>query len=142
MKLLLEHANITVKSADEAKKFLGAAFPDFSVHGGGFLGEDKSAGTWCHFGNDETYLALQENGTPSARSDTRYINDGINHLGFVVEDMDGLIDRMALEGYKPTDLSALEGHPHRKRAYFFDKNGFEWEFVEYLSDIPAKKNQY
>ena len=31
MKLLLEHANITVQSIDEAKRFLEIAFPDFSV---------------------------------------------------------------------------------------------------------------
>ena len=35
MSIYLEHANITVKSIDEATRLLGAAFPDFAVRGGG-----------------------------------------------------------------------------------------------------------
>ena len=142
MKLLIEHANITVASTEEAKRFLGTAFPDFRVRGKGFLYGDESSGTWVHFGNDETYLALQENKEHTARSDVPYTNDGINHLGFVVDDMDDLVSRMSAAGYHPTAASAIEGHPYRKRAYFLDKNDFEWEFVEYLSSDPAEKNSY
>ncbi len=141
MKLLIEHANITVKSISEAKGFLSAAFPDFYERGGGTLGTNPP-GKWCHFGNEETYIALQENGRPSGRSDITYTHDGINHLGFVIDDMETLITRMAAAGYQPSDASALDTHPHRKRAYFFDNNGFEWEFVEYLSEDTTKKNQY
>ncbi len=142
MKLLIEHANITVGSTDEAMRFLGTAFPEFRVRGQGFLAGGESTGRWTHFGTDETYLALQENAVPSGRSDVTYTNDGINHLGFVIEGMDALVERMADEGYHPTDASAMEGHPYRRRAYFKDQNGFEWEFVEYLTDNPAERNQY
>ena len=138
----LEHANITVPSTQEAQRFLGTAFPDFRVRGEGFLNADESAGTWVHFGDDENYIALQENGHHSARSDVTYTNDGINHLGFVIEDMEALLRRMGGAGYEPTDASALEGNPHRRRAYFHDGNGFEWEFVEYLSEQPAERNSY
>ncbi len=141
MNLLIEHANITVRSTHEAIRFLGTAFPDFFERGGGVLGSNP-AGRWSHFGNNETYIALQENGIPSGRSDITYTHDGINHLGFVIDDMEALIARLAVEGYQPSDASALDTHPHRRRAYFFDKNGFEWEFVEYLSDDAAKRNQY
>ena len=136
----LEHANITVPSTEEARRFLGTAFPEFRVRGQGLLG--GTSGTWVHFGDDDTYVALQENKQHSARSDVNYTNDGINHLGFVIDDMDGLLERMEGKGYTPSAGSDLEGHPHRKRAYFFDKNGFEWEFVEYLSEIPSEKNLY
>jgi hypothetical protein len=142
MKLLIEHANITVGSTEEAIRFLGTAFPDFKVRGKGFLGGGESTGTWTHFGNDETYLALQENAESSGRSDLTYTNDGINHMGFVIEEMDALVDRMADEGYHPSDASAMGGHPYRRRAYFKDENGFEWEFVEYLSDITSERNHY
>ncbi len=142
MKLLIEHANITVASTEEAKRFLGTAFPDFRVRGEGFLHGGESSGTWVHFGNDETYLALQENREHTGRSDVPYTNDGINQLGFVVDDMDDLVSRMSAAGYHPTAASAMEGHPYRKRAYFLDKNDFEWEFVEYLSSDPAEKNSY
>ena len=142
MRLLIEHANITVRSTDEAKRFLGNAFPDFQVRGEGFLHGGESAGTWVHFGNDETYLALQQNREHTERSDVPYTNDGINHLGFVIDDMDALLSRMSAAGYRPTDASAIEGHPYRKRAYFLDGNDFEWEFVEYLSSDPAERNLY
>ena len=140
MKLLIEHANVTVSSIDEAKRFLGTAFPDFRVRGEGYLHGDSSLGDWVHFGNDESYLALQQNRHPSLKTDVAYTNDGINHLGFVVEDMDVLKERLSAAGYKTTVGS--EEHPYRRRAYFFDGNGFEWEFVQYLSDKPAQKNDY
>jgi hypothetical protein len=63
-------------------------------------------------------------------------------MGFVIEEMDALVTRMADEGYHPSDASAMGGHPFRRRAYFEDKNGIEWEFVEYLSDIPSERNHY
>ncbi len=138
----LEHANITVASTEEAQRFLGAAFPDFRIRGQGSLGGGESAGTWVHFGDDDSYVALQQNGSHSGRSDVTYTNDGINHIGFKIDDMDALLERMEREGYKPTDASSLNGHPYRRRAYFRDKNGFEWEFVQYLSDDPAEKNRY
>ena len=33
-------------------------------------------------------------------------------------------------------------HPHRRRKYFFDADGIEWEFVEYASGDPAQRNDY
>ena len=142
MKLLIEHANVTVESIEEAKRFLGTAFPDFFVRGSGYLHGNADLGNWIHFGNEESYLALQQNQTHNNRAGTPYANDGINHLGFVIDDMQGLLGRMSLGGYEPTPASALESHPHRRRAYFFDGNGFEWEFVQYLSDNVGEKNDY
>ena len=142
MKLLIEHANITVTSIDEATKFLATAFPEFRVRGGGYLQGGPESGDWVHFGNDESYLALQQNRQPSPRSDTTYTNDGINHLGFVVDDMPALVQRMGSAGYQSTPTSIMDGHPHRRRAYFFDGNGFEWEFVEYLSEKADERNDY
>jgi len=141
VELLIEHANITVASIQEAQRFLSTAFPEFRVRGGGYLHDDESLGQWVHFGTDESYLAIQQNSTHSHRTDTTYTNDGINHLGFVVADMDELLGRMAAAGYKATAASALDGE-HRRRAYFFDDNGFEWEFVQYLSDAAAQRNHY
>ena len=142
MKLLIEHANITVRSIDEAKKFLATAFPGFEVRGGGYLHGNEDLGDWVHFGNAESYIALQQNRQHSGREDTTYTHDGVNHLGFVVDDMQDLVQRMGSAGYEPTTASVMEGHRHRRRAYFFDGNGFEWEFVEYLSDKAQERNDY
>lgn len=32
--------------------------------------------------------------------------------------------------------------PYRKRVYFIDNNGMEYEFIQYYSDDVAKKNDY
>ncbi len=142
MKIQLEHANLTVESISEAKRFLRAAFPDFRTRGGGNLHDNPDLGRWEHFGNDETYLALQENSQHISKAEVRYLNDGINHLGFVVEQLESLMDRMNDAGYAITEVSDLNGHPHRRRAYYIDGNGFEWEFVEYLSAKVEERNDY
>ena len=142
MKLLIEHANVTVASIEEAKKFLGTAFPDFSVRGGGYLHDNAKLGDWIHFGNEETYIALQQNRKHSEHIGTKYTNDGINHLGFVIDDVEDLIRRMRMNGYVPTPNYVIDDNPHRRRAYFFDGNGFEWEFVEYLSETATERNDY
>lgn len=107
----------------------------------GFLHGDENPGDWVHFGNDDYYVALQQNREHSVRNDTRYVHDGINHLGFVVEDVNALIDKLRSAGYLLTEGSAID-EPWRKRVYFVDGNGFEWEFVEYLSETPSQKNDY
>ena len=33
-------------------------------------------------------------------------------------------------------------HPHRKRVYFYDADGNDWEFVQYFSDKPSERNDY
>ena len=140
--MYLEHANITVGSLDAAKSFLASAFPDFKERGRGYLHGDPTRGVWCHFGSDEIYLALQENQHHSPRQDIPYTHDGINHIGFVVEDLDDVMNRLQNAGFEPTQASVLEGHPWRRRAYFIDGNAMEWEFIEYLSEDPAERNNY
>ena len=138
----IEHSNITVRSIDETIRFLAVAFPEAEVRGEGPMHGDPALGRWLHFGLPDSYIALQENAVHSDRADVTYRNDGINHLGFVVEGLDELIRKLAEEGFELTPASALEDHPHRRRAYFFDGNGVEWEFVEYLSEKPQERNDY
>ena len=137
----LEHANITVLSIASAMRFLGTAFPEFRVRGEG----ETEPGTpshrhWLHFGTGSTYIALEELKTalpPSARQP--YLQPGINHLGFEVEAIDPLQERLTSAGYA---TRAAPKEPFRKRIYVDDGLGNEWEFVEYLSEDPAKKNLY
>ena len=136
MNVYLEHANITVRSLDEATRLLGAAFPDFRIRGGGEFRGRK----WIHFGNDHTYLALNE--YPEAQSEEKdYSHTGLNHMGFVVDDLDGIDQRLQAAGYEQ-DESFREESEFRRRHYYYDGNNMEWEFVEYLSDDPARRNDY
>ena len=130
MDVNLEHANLTVTSIDETVRFLVAAFPGFGLRGRGVV----DGRPWVHVGTDRTYVALNES------SEDRSQRGPLNHLGFVVDDVDALSERLAAAGYREGFVAPE--HPHRKRRYFLDAQDLEWEFVEYLSDDLAKRNDY
>jgi catechol 2,3-dioxygenase-like lactoylglutathione lyase family enzyme len=65
---------------------------------------------------------------------------GVNHLGFEVDDVEALRDRLKSAGYE--DSTVPNEHPYRKRVYFYDHEGNDWEFVQYLTNDPAKRNYY
>ena len=132
----LEHANLSVIHADEMERFLCAAFPDFRRRGGG---TDAHNRPWRHVGNDDFYIALQT--VPDNPHRKPYGSEvGLNHLGWEVTDLQALVSRMADAGFEP-NMSADE-HPARKRRYFFDPDGNDWEFVEYLVDDADARNDY
>lgn len=134
MKCTLEHANLTVRSIEETIRFITAAFPHFKVRGMGGSGKDR----WVHIGTEDTYIALGE-GKAEDRSGF-YQETGVNHLGYVVDDAEAVKQRLLNAGFKEGFKPAP--HPHRRRVYFFDPDGMEWEFVEYFSQDPALKNDY
>lgn len=138
MSTRLEHANLVVRDVEAMIAFLQTAFPDFSVRGSG---PNLQGSRWVHVGNDETYLALNEAGHEPAETWVPYGGKpGTNHLGFVVDDAEGLRKRMREAGY--CDTTFPNAHPHRTRVYFHDPEGNDWEFVQYLSDDPAERNDY
>jgi hypothetical protein len=91
-------------------------------------------------GSQESYIAIEERGGPDESPHQTYFHPGLNHYGIVVENVSTLMERMVDAGYKE-GAHVLE-HPFRKRCYFFDHDGNEWEFVEYLSDNPSEINDY
>jgi len=121
--------------------FLQTAFPEFVVRaeGLGLRGE-----RWLHVGTDETYLALNEANAANAEAAEVWVpyagKPGLNHLGFEVDDADALRERMREAGY--FDSTVPNAHPHRKRVYFHDAEGHDWEFVETSSDDPALRHDY
>jgi catechol 2,3-dioxygenase-like lactoylglutathione lyase family enzyme len=133
----LDHANLIVRDIDETIRFLQTAFPDFRVRGGG---TGPTGARWVHVGNDDTYLALNQ-ATADAEPWTPYAGKpGLNHLGFAVDDADALQARLRAAGYK--DSTVPNSHPARRRVYFYDKEGNDWEFVEYLTDDLALRHDY
>lgn len=138
MKVHLEHANIQVQDVDATIKFLASAFPSFRVrHDSGK--EDKER--WVHFGDDNVYLAINQATRPAAEPWQPYSGrPGVNHLGFVVEDVLALRQRMLDAGYMETTIT--NDHPARKRIYFNDPEGNDWEFLQYFTDNVAQRNDY
>ncbi|MEL7448984.1 MAG: VOC family protein [Pseudomonadota bacterium] len=137
MNIRMEHANVSVRHLDESVRFLKAAFPAFAIRREGY----RNGFRWIHIGTADTYLALNEASDEAKERWTPYSGKpGVNHLGFEVDDVDALRERLAAAGFK--DSTYPNNHPHRKRVYFNDADGNDWEFVEYFSDDPAERNDY
>lgn len=137
MNTRLEHANIMVRDIEAMVQFLKTAFPDFEIRREG----NGNGRRWLHIGTDDTYIALNEATKEPAEAWVPYNGrPGVNHLGYEVDDVEELRRRMLAAGYR--DSTVPNNHPHRTRAYFYDPEGNDWEFVQYFSDIPAERNDY
>lgn len=132
----LEHANLSVRDTAGIQRFLQAAFPSFRTRGEGVDGRGRR---WCHFGDDDVYVALTtlEGGAQRVPySDA----PGLNHLGFEIDDLDALRGRLEAAGFHHNLF--VDSHPARRRIYFYDPDGNDWEFIEYTSADPAVRNAY
>lgn len=137
MTIRLEHANISVRDFDAMGRFLKAAFPGFRVRREG----RKDGRRWAHIGTDDTYIAINEASEEPAEAWQPYGGKpGVNHLGYEVDDVDALRERLSAAGFR--DSTYPNNHPHRKRVYFHDADGNDWEFVQYFSNDPAERNDY
>jgi catechol 2,3-dioxygenase-like lactoylglutathione lyase family enzyme len=133
----LEHLNLVVSDIEASLAFYGAAFPHWRVREkerGEWSGKPR---TWVHFGDDYQYLAFGDNGEGDNR-DLAGHQVGLAHFAFVTHNLDALMARLAEAGFEPAKRGADE--PHRRNIYYLDPAGFEVEFVEYLSDLPAERN--
>ena len=134
----LEHANLCVDDIDGMIKFLQTALPDFIIrHDETGIDGDR----WVHIGNDTTYIALN-NSTQKESSDwTPYSGkSGVNHLGYMVDNAEQVRSRLLAADYIESTIE--NNHPFRKRVYFYDHEGRDWEFVEYLSENLEERNDY
>jgi len=133
----LEHANLVVRDLEGALRFLRTALPELRIRG---EGPGKDGGRWVHLGTDEAYLALSEARVESPVRTPYSGSAGLDHLGFEVDDAEAVRARLRAAGYR--DSTVPNDHPHRRRVYFRDAEGGDWEFVQYLSDDPAERHDY
>ena len=137
--LHLEHLNLVVNDIPQTLSFYQAAFPHWTIRGGGqndWYGKPRS---WVHFGDDYQYLAFNDNGVGENR-DLKGHQVGLAHFAYVTNDIKGVIARLQEAGFE----IAVDGaeDKYRENVYFIDPNGYEVEFVEYVSDIPSERNRY
>jgi catechol 2,3-dioxygenase-like lactoylglutathione lyase family enzyme len=138
MSARLEHANLIVRDIDAMLHFLQTAFPEFRIRRDHC---DPDGSRWVHIGTDETYIALtQSTAEPQQRWEPYAGVPGVNHLGYEVDDTEALRQRLLAAGYEESTVP--NRHPHRKRVYFYDGDGNDWEFVQYLSGDPAQRHDY
>jgi len=133
--IYLEHANITVNDLTKAVHFFQTAFPHFKIRGG-----DNKTREWLHLGDDVTYLALNKAVKLLNKNEKGYVKVGVNHIGFVVGNVEEIANRMLAEGYKRDYPKQIE--KFRIREYFADSDGNEYEFVQYLSNKIEEKNSF
>ena len=134
-KMYLEHANITVNNLQESIRFFQTAFPHFRIRGGG-----SDLREWVHIGDDHTYIAINQAVHISGNASKNYDKIGINHLGFVVENVTEIAENLLSHGYE-RDYPKQE-EKYRIRDYFADADGNQFEFVQYLSEVISEKNFY
>ena len=133
----LEHLNLVVKDMKHTLSFYQAAFPHWTIR---CQGEGEWFGTyrqWLHFGDDYQYLTFNDNGLGNNRNlESNHM--GLAHFAFVTNNLKAVVDRLAKAGFKVAKQGTKA--TYRINCYFFDPNGYEVEFVEYLSDTPAQRN--
>lgn len=135
--MYLEHLNLVVKDISEALKFYKAAFPHWQVRTRGqaeWYGVERR---WVHFGDDDQYLTFNDDGSGENRSLTGH-QPGLAHFAYVTDNLQAVVDRLDAAGFGIAKSGA--DNRYRKNVYFVDPDGFEVEFVEYLSDVPEERN--
>ena len=138
MHIRLEHANICVHDIDSMIKFLRTAFPEFKIRYDA-IGVDGTR--WVHVGTETTYIALEQATMQPNNKWTPYSGKpGINHLAYEVKNVDIVRKNLNSAGYKDTTIP--NNHSYRKRIYFNDPEGNDWEFVQYYSDKNNERNDY
>ena len=138
MNAQLEHANLCVSDIDEMIKFLQIALPDFIIR---HDETDNDGDRWVHIGNDKTYIALNNSIQKDSSDWAPYSGKpGVNHLGYMVDSVEQVRSRLRAGGY--IESTVENNHPFRKRLYFYDPEGRDWEFVEYLSENLKERNDY
>ena len=134
-----EHANLVVANIEATLDFILTAFPHWSVRGQGNMEWHGKPRRWLHVGDDDYYVTLNDDGEGDNRDLTGH-QPGLAHLGFVVDDLDGIVERLEAKGHR-IDIEGPE-HPFRRNIYFLDPAGFQFEFVQYLSDDAGERNRY
>ena len=133
----LEHVNLVIKDLTKSLEFYRAAFPHWRIRDRGHHPWFGKTNNWVHFGDEFQYLALNEFGEGENRKLEGH-QVGLAHFAFVTQNIDGVITRLENAGFKIDDSGA--SNPHRRNVYFIDPDGFEVEFVQYLSDMPRERN--
>jgi catechol 2,3-dioxygenase-like lactoylglutathione lyase family enzyme len=126
----LEHVNLTVSDLDRSVDFYTRLL-GLHVRWRREGTDDLPAA--AHIGTDDQYIAMFQAVGDASRPAPDYEGVGLNHFGFVVDDLDATRDRLVNLGVAPH--SEADYDPGR-RLYFYDPDGIEVELVEY-APAPA-----
>ena len=118
----IEHANLTVSDPERSATLLRQLCGWHER----WRGQSLLGGWTIHVGNETSYVALYSNGETV---DRRYRKgQPLNHVGFVVDDLDAAQAVVVEAGLEPF---GLDDYAPGRRFYFFDWDGIEFEMVSY-----------
>lgn len=120
----IEHVNITVSNPNRTAEFLMRVF-DWHIR---WRGPSAMGGNSIHVGNEQFYLAVYSPDPGKTEPAGHRKGRPLNHIGIVVDDLDGVEQGVLAEGYET--FSHNDYDPGR-RFYFFDHDGIEYEIVSY-----------
>jgi catechol 2,3-dioxygenase-like lactoylglutathione lyase family enzyme len=123
--MLLEHVNITVSDLDRSIDFYRRLL-GLEVRWRREPGSEQTPA--AHVGTDTQYIAMFQAAPGTRPAPLDYSAPGVNHFGFVVEDLDAARKRLAELGITPGDE---QDYDPGRRLYFYDPDGIEVELVEY-----------
>ncbi len=121
--MILEHVNMTVSDVERSAKFYGDLL-GLEIR---WRGETANGWPAIHVGDQRSYLALFQSPSPTP-ADEDYARVGLNHFGFVVDDLETAKARLLKLGVLPR---AEHDYEPGKRFYFCDPDGIEVELIEY-----------
>ena|SRR5437763_15927240 len=121
--MLIEHVNLTVSDLDRSIAFY-CDLLDLQVRWKGPIDGERLG---AHVGDDRCYLALFQ-AAADGPVEQDYGRPGINHFGFVVDDLEEARRRLGRLGATVHFEPVYE--PGR-RIYFRDPDGIEVELVQY-----------
>ena len=121
----LEHVNLTVSDVEKSSRFY-CELLDLKVRWRGQTGAGWEA---VHIGDDDAYLAMFQSPKP-VPAEEDYERLGLNHVGFIVDDLAEAKRRLQRLGVAP---KSEQDYDPGKRLYFFDPDGIEVELVEYAN---------
>lgn len=119
----LEHVNLTVLNVDRSVEFYSQLL-GLRVR---WQGTTSSGQPAAHVGDERSYLALFEASEPG-KPERDYEQVGLNHVGFVVDDLQaakGRLQSLGIDAHHEADYDPGQ------RLYFLDPSGIEVELVEY-----------
>jgi catechol 2,3-dioxygenase-like lactoylglutathione lyase family enzyme len=122
---ILEHANFSVSDPRKTADMLCTIF-DWHIR---WSGNAIHGGHTIHVGGQDSYVAVyaQPEMREAAPNDYQTVG-AMNHIGVVVDDLDGTEARVLAAGFETTNHGDYE--PGR-RFYFHDHDGIEFEVVSY-----------
>jgi glyoxylase I family protein len=121
--MYLEHVNVTVADLDRSIGFY-CDLLDMDVRWKGPIDGERLG---AHVGDDRCYIALFQ-AVADGAVDLDYGRPGINHFGFVVDNLAEARRRLAHLG---ASVHREADYDPGRRIYFLDPDGHEVELVEY-----------